>query len=380
MIHLLVSLLTASGHWSWGSIFYPYFNSPVSLTGVVLATLLTPSPLPTFTFSQSSDLPLRMTQSVLLRSLATLKSIDLLVTASRQRQMTHMRVTQRECSTAGKMACVPAGRRGIWLSTLDPDLSLQALAALWPANWKTWCKSSSVCGERDCLAELYETSISGIPSKRLLLNDILINHHLFHAYTMVIGSMVSILPINYIFYSHNNVILPTLTTKTIASSYNSYFVPGPVLSTLHLLIHPFLTITLWYRNCCCPHITNEETGRERTYIGVPLNPIGSKWQSCDNNSGFWAQTLNFHTMLSLWNITIIHFTGEETAAQRGCSFIHSHTAIVIEIICLHFVSYSHCVLLSRLRRYSHQKAWYAWFSLALPIGTSQGPTLWLIGV
>lgn len=82
-------------------------------------------------------------------------------------------------------------------------------------------------------------------------------------------------------------------------------------------------------------------------------------------------------MLSPWSITIIHFTREETAAQRGCSFIHSHTASVIEISCLHSLACNHYVLLSRLRRCSHQKAWYAWFSLALPIGTSQGPRLWL---
>lgn len=159
--------------------------------------------------------------------------------------------------------------------------------------------------------------------------------------------------------------------------YSSYFVPGPVLSTLQLLIHLILTITLWYRNYFYPHFTDEETGRERSCVGVPLNAIGSKWQSCDTNSGFWVQTLNLHAMLSPWSITIIHFTGEETAAQRGCSFIHSHTASVIEISCLHPLACNHCVLLSRLRRCSHQKAWYAWFSLVLPIGTSQGPRLWL---
>lgn len=35
---------------------------------------------------------------------------------------------------------------------------------------------------------------------------------------MFIGTMVNILPINYIFYSHNNAILPTSTTETIAST------------------------------------------------------------------------------------------------------------------------------------------------------------------
>lgn len=214
MIHLLVSLLAASALWSWGGVFYPHFNSPAPPTGVVLATHLIPSPLPIVTFSQSRDLTLRMTQSVLLRSMATLKSIDLLlVTASQQRQMTHVCVTQRECSTAGKMACVPAGGRGfyqIWVHKLLQPCGLP--------TGKHGCKSSSVCGERDCLAELYETSVSGIPSKRLLLNNSLINYHLFHAYTMVIGTMVSILPINYIFYSHSNVILPTSTTKTITST------------------------------------------------------------------------------------------------------------------------------------------------------------------